>query len=50
MAIRAALLAIVDAIEEYLGMERTKEIRRSYKDARRDYENWALSAEKDVYD
>jgi len=31
MALRAALLKIVDAIEEYLDMQRTKELRRIAK-------------------
>lgn len=31
MGLRAALLAAVDAIEEYLGMQRTKDVRRQAK-------------------
>jgi len=38
MATRAALLAIVDALEVWLGMDRTKVMRKAYRDARRDYQ------------
>lgn len=33
LAIRQALLAIIDALEVYRGMERTKDIRREWRDA-----------------
>lgn len=39
MAIRAALLAIVDALEVYAEIERTRDIRKAHK--KRDYENYA---------
>ena len=32
MSIRAGLLAVVDGIEEYLGIQRTKDLRRVVKD------------------
>lgn len=38
MAVRAALLAIVDALEVWLGMDRTKVMRKAYRDARREYQ------------
>ena len=41
MSIRAGLLAIVDGIEEYLDMQRTKDLRRAAKDERRENENYA---------
>ena len=41
MVVRAGLLAIVDGIEEYLDMQRTKDLRRAAKDERRENENYA---------
>ena len=38
MAVRAALLSIVDALEVWLGMDRTKVMRKAYRDARREYQ------------
>jgi hypothetical protein len=38
MTIRAGLLAIVDGIEEYLDITRTKDLRRAAKDERREDE------------
>ena len=32
MSVRAGLLAIVDGIEDYLGMDRTKNLRRAVKE------------------
>ena len=41
MSIRAGLLAVVDGIEEYLGIQRTKDLRRAAKDERRDNADYA---------
>ena len=41
MSVRAGLLAIVDGIEEYLEMQRTKDLRRAAKEERRDNESYA---------
>jgi len=41
MSVRAGLLAIVDGLEEYLELPRTKDLRRAAKDERRDNADYA---------
>ena len=41
MSERAALLARVDKIEQFLDMERTKDLRKAAKEARRDVADYA---------
>ena len=36
MSVRAGLLAIVDGIEDYLGLERTKDLRKAVRQERRE--------------